>query len=321
VTDLAVPGARVEDDGFVAITTAEPTKLLHELTAWALAHGGELAGLEVHRPLTRRRLPGPHPVSNGSVKDIALLGNQIVLEQKRFWRNPTSAIFSAVFPIMLLVIFASLNSNDRIKELGNIRFAQYYVPAILAFGLFSACFVNLAIATTFRREEGLLKRVRATPLPPQVFIGGLILSTVLVGALLSVVVTATGVVFYGVHFYTARLVALLVTFAVAASSCCALGLALGTFLPNADAAPAVVNFVYFPIVFISGTFFPVSQSSFLAHVAGIFPVRHVILAVYAGFDPLRSGAAFRWGDLALIAGWGVAGLIVAVRRFRWEPSH
>jgi len=260
-------------------------------------------------------------MSEGSVSDIALLANQVVMEQKRFWRNPTSAIFSAVFPVMLLVIFASLNSNDRIKELGNIRFAQYYVPAIIAFGLFSACFVNLAISTTFRRQEGLLKRVRATPLPPRVFLGGLILSTVLVGALLSVVVTATGVLLYGVHFYAVRLAALALTFVVASSSCCALGLALGTFLPNADAAPAVVNFVYFPIVFISGTFFPVSKTTFLARVAGLFPVRHVILAVYAGFDPTRSGASFRWGDLAWIAGWGVVGLIVAVRRFRWEPAQ
>jgi ABC-2 type transport system permease protein len=255
------------------------------------------------------------------VSDAALLGTQLVSEQKRFWRNPTSAIFTAVFPIMLLVIFASLNSNDRIKDLGNIRFAQYYVPSIVAFGIFSACFVNLAIATTFRREEGLLKRVRATPLPPPVFLGGLILSTVFVGALLATVVTLTGVLVYGVHFYAARLLALIVTFVVASSSCCALGLAMGTFLPNADAAPAVVNFVYFPIVFISGTFFPVNQASFLAHVANLFPVRHVILSVFACFDPLRSGSGFEWGHLAVVAGWGVAGLIVAIRRFRWEPAH
>ena len=95
------------------------------------------------------------------MSDTGLLGTQLVLEQKRFWRNPTSAIFTFVFPIMFLVIFASLNSNDRIKDLGDIRFAQYYVPSIITFGIFSACFVNLAISTTFRREEGLLKRVRA----------------------------------------------------------------------------------------------------------------------------------------------------------------
>jgi ABC-2 type transport system permease protein len=255
------------------------------------------------------------------VSDTALFGNQLVLEQKRFWRNPTSAIFTFVFPIMFLVIFASLNSNDRIKELGDIRFAQYYVPSIIAFSIFSACFVNLAIATPYRRESGLLKRVRSTPLPPAIFLGGLIVSTLIIGALLSVVVTVTGVVFYGVHFYTARLAALLVTFAVASSSCCALGLAVGTFVPNADAAPAIVNFIYFPIVFISGTFFPVRQTSALAHIAALFPVRHVILAVFAGFDPQRSGTSFEWGHLAVIGAWGAAGLVVAIRRFRWEPSH
>lgn len=255
------------------------------------------------------------------MSDIGLLGDQLVLEQKRFWRNPTSAIFTFVFPIMFLVIFASLNSNDRIEDLGNIRFAQYFVPSIVAFGIFSSCFVNLAIATPYRREMGLLKRVRATPLPPGVFLGGVIVNTLIIGALLSIIVTATGVAFYGVHFYSARLAALLVTFAVSSSSCCALGLAVGTFVPNADAAPAVVNFVYFPIVFISGTFFPVRQSSVLAHIATVFPVRHTILAVFAGFDPLGSGASFEWGHLFVIAAWGVAGLFIAIRRFRWEPSQ
>jgi ABC-2 type transport system permease protein len=255
------------------------------------------------------------------MSDVGLLRNQLVMEQKRFWRNPTSAIFTVVFPIMFLVIFTSLNSNDRIKELGNIRFAQYYVPSIVAFGIFSACFVNLAIATTFRRESGLLKRVRSTPLPPAVFLGGLIISTLFIGAMLSIFVTIVGVAFYGVHFYAARLLALIVTFAVSSSACCALGLAIATFMPNADAAPAVVNFVYFPIVFISGTFFPVSQTSVLAKVASVFPVRHVILAVFAGFDPERSGTGFEWGHIAVIALWGVAGLVVAIRRFRWEPSQ
>jgi ABC-2 type transport system permease protein len=254
------------------------------------------------------------------MSDAALLGDQFVAEQKRFWRNPTSAVFTGLFPVMFLVIFAALNSNSRIKELHNIRFAQYYVPSIVTFTIFSACFVNLAIATTFRREMGLLKRVRSTPLPPTLFLGGVILSTLFIGAALSVFVTLVGVVFYGVHFYAARLLALLVTFAISSSACCALGLALCTFLPNADAAPAVVNFIYFPIVFVSGTFYPIDAKSTLAKIANVFPVRHVILAVFAGFDPVHTGSAFEWNHLAVVAAWGVAGLYLAVRRFRWEPS-
>src|SRR5262249_16467232 len=110
------------------------------------------------------------------------------------------------------------------------------------------------------------------------------------------------------------------TFAISSASCCALGLAIGTFLPNADAAPAVVNFIYFPIVFISGTFYPINATSAIAHIASFFPVRHVILAVFAGFDPVRKGSGYRWNHLVVVAVWGVAGLWVAIRRFRWEPS-
>jgi ABC-2 type transport system permease protein len=254
------------------------------------------------------------------MSDVGLLGDQLVMEQKRFWRNPASAFFTVGFPIMFLVIFAALNSNERLEDLGDIRFAQYYVPSIVSFGIFSACFVNLATMMPFRLEMGLLKRVRATPLPPRVFLTAVVASSLLVGALLSIFVVITGVAFYHVRFYGDRLLPLLITFAVASASCCALGLALSTIVPNADAAPAIVNFVYFPIVFISGTFFPVNQSSFLAKVASVFPVRHVILAVFAGFDPRRSGPSFEWGHLAVVAVWGVAGLFIAIRRFRWEPA-
>ena len=206
------------------------------------------------------------------MSDVSLLGDQLVLEQKRFWRNPTSAIFTFLFPIMFLVIFraAQLQRPDHGSRQHPFRAVLRTVDRRVQHLLFVLRQPRDCDAVPPR--DGLSKRARTTPSarPPS---SRLIVSTLIIGAVLSIIITATGVVFYGVHFYSARLAALLVTSsAVASSSCCALGLAVATVVPNADAAPAIVNFVYFPIVFISGTFFPVRQSSVLAHIAILFPV-------------------------------------------------
>ena len=99
----------------------------------------------------------------------------------------------------------------------------------------------------------------------------------------------------------------------------ALGVAIASLVPNADAGPAIVNAIFFPLVFLSGTFFPVSPDSVLARIADFFPVRPFLQATFATFDPLEVGSRLHWGDLAVVAAWGLAAGVVAVRRFRWEP--
>jgi len=117
-------------------------------------------------------------------------------------------------------------------------------------------------------------------------------------------------------------VALLVTLMLGTAVFCALGLALAAFIPNGDSAPAISNLVILPLVFISGTFFPIDQSSVLARVASYFPVRHFIAATYAAFDPTSTaGSGFAGNDLLILAVWGAAGLLIAIRRFQWEPRH
>lgn len=250
--------------------------------------------------------------------DAELLGRQIGWEQRAYWRNPTAAGFSFVFPILLLVIFASTNQGSKIAEYGGISYTQYYVPSIVAFGIMGATFTNLAINVTFKREAGTLKRVRGAPLPPWIYLGGLIGNAVVVGVLLTAIVVVFGVVAYGVTV-PGSIAGLVLTLVVGAACFCALGLAVTGFIPNADAAPAIVNLIFFPLLFISGTFFPLSNSSVLSKIAGVFPIRHFITANFASFDP-RAHSHLRGGDLLTLVIWGAAGLVVAVRRFRWEPS-
>ncbi len=247
-----------------------------------------------------------------------LLARQVGWEQRSYWRNPAAAGFSFVFPILLLVIFSSTSGNSKISQLGNIPYAQYYIPSIVAFGIMGVTFTNLAISVSFKREAGTLKRVRGAPLPAWIYLGGLIGNSVVVGILLTVLVIAFGVVAYGVSF-PGNALGLTATLIVGAACFCALGLAVTTVIPNADAAPAIVNLVFFPLLFISGTFFPISRGSVLAKIASVFPVRHFITGTFAAFDP-HAHTSIRGTDLAVMAVWGAAGLIVANRRFQWEPS-
>ncbi len=228
------------------------------------------------------------------MRTLGLLARQIKYEQKLYWRSPSSAVFTFAFPILLLVIFATLNQGASIRSLGGISYNQYYVPGIVAFGVISACYTNLAIALCFRRDAGVLKRIRGTPLPPWVFMAGNIGSSLIVSALLVALTTIAGVWLFGVVF-PGRWGALILTLVVGAFCFCSLGLAMTVIIPTATASPAIVNGVLFPILFISGTFFPVQATDFLGRLASIFPVRHFEQAMFAVFDPRLVGSGIAGG--------------------------
>ena len=133
------------------------------------------------------------------MSDLGLARRQVVAEQKSFWRNPAAAGFTIIFPLMLLVVFASLNSGTRIHDLGNIRFIEYYVPGILAYAVIAACFMSLAMNLTRQRDEGILKRKRATPLPAWALIAGLVGSSIIIAFVLSLATIGLGMVVYGNH--------------------------------------------------------------------------------------------------------------------------
>lgn len=257
------------------------------------------------------------------MSSVALALHQLRYEQKSYWRNPPSAVFTFAFPIMFLVIFASLNSGETIGFLGGLAYNQYYTPGIIAFGVISACFTNLAMTLSIRRDAGSLKRLRGTPLPASSLLGGLVLNSLVISVILVAAVTAIGMLFYGVTF-PGHWLALATSLVIGVATFCALGVALSSLVRNADAAPAVVNGVLFPVLFVSGVFFPTEPGSLVSRIGDVFPIRHFVQAVFTAFDPrLPSGPAhgFAWGHLAVLALWGAGAVLVAVRRFRWEPAR
>lgn len=248
-----------------------------------------------------------------------MVGFQVRWEQKSYWRNPAAAAFTFAFPLLFLVIFTALNGNGTVDlSGGEVKFAQYYVPAIIAFGLISACYTNLAFTVCTRRENGLLKRARGTPLSPTVYLCGIVGNVIVVALILTSLIVALGVIAYGVTF-PGKYLALMIAVVVGGFCFSALGIAVSTFVPNEDAAPAIINFVLFPLLFISGTFGPVSSDSALGRVAVLFPVRHLVQAMVHVFDPFAGGTGIIATHTLMMIAWGVLGLVVSLRRFRWEP--
>ncbi len=250
---------------------------------------------------------------------IRIAAHQFRYDQKTFWRNPTSVFFTVALPLIFLVIFSTIFGNDEVEELG-VSTRTYYIPAILALAVISATLQSLAVQLTEDRESGILKRGRGTPMPSWVFFAGRIGNALVISFLMLLIVPAIGRLVYSVSIPWDHLPAVLLTIAVGAASFCCLGIALTAAIPNVDAAPAITNVTVLPLYFLSGIFIPESEiPAGVLDFAGLFPVRHFFEAFYAAWDPAATGSAIEWGHLAVVAGWGLAGLLLAVRYFRWTP--
>ena len=256
------------------------------------------------------------------MRGLKLALHEFRFDQKVFWRNPASVFFTILLPIIFLLIFATIFGNDEIETLGNVSTTTYYVPAIITLAVVSATLVSLAMNLTAARWNVLLKLGLGTPLPSWVFIAGRIGNSIIVSVLMLVAISVIGRILYDVPFPWDRLPAVAVTLLVGAAAFSCLGIALSAAIPTRDAAPAITNVIVLPLYFLSGIFIPENEiPSGVLDVAGLFPIRHFFQAFFAAFSPNTVGSGFEWGDLAIVALWGLGGLLVAIRYFRWTPRH
>ena len=256
------------------------------------------------------------------MSDAAHALRMIRYTNKAFWRNPANAFFTFVFPLMFLVIFTGLFGNDTITVVGReISLSTFYVSAIAAFSIITATYTNLAINVSFTRDAGVLKRIRGSPLPGWTYMAGRIGHAILVTILLVAIVVTFGALFYDAEVPTRTLPAFLTTIAVGAATFSALGLALTSVIPNADASPAIVNASILPLLFLSGIFIPIEDpGAWYVSVAEFFPVYHFAEAMNSAYFS-ATGNGFEGGNLLVIGIWGLAGVILAVRFFSWEPRR
>jgi ABC-2 type transport system permease protein len=246
---------------------------------------------------------------------VAVVARQVRYEDLAFWRNPVAAVFTFVFPLIFMVL-AQLVFVDRVGT-GDTLPALFYTPAIVTFSVVNVCFVSIAMTVSLSRDEGVLKRIRGTPLSLAGYVAARVIHAMLITLLLTVIIVVTGGLLFGAPLPLGQLPLLALVLAVGASAFAALGLAVAGVIPNAHAAPAVVNAIVLPLYVVSDVFIPVEPGSAVATVAGLFPVSHLAAALRAAWLP--GAQPLDPVDLVWVAGWGVLGLVVALRTFDWEP--
>jgi ABC-2 type transport system permease protein len=252
---------------------------------------------------------------------MSLVLHQFRYDQKAFWRNPASVFFTVLFPVVLLLIFGAVFGDKSVDVEGvAIKTTTYYVPAIITLSVISATMQSLAMSLVIAREDGRLKRSRGTPLPPWVFIAGRVGNSIVVSLMMLVLLAALGRLLFSVAIPWSQLPEILVVLVIGAACFCCLGIALTAAIPSQDAAAPIVNALLLPLYFLSGIFIPDDElSSGVISFANHFPVRDFFEAFFKAYIPAANGPSLDWGNLAVVAIWGVVALLVAIRWFRWTP--
>jgi ABC-2 type transport system permease protein len=254
------------------------------------------------------------------VSGVQLVAHQLRYDQKVFWRNPAAVFFTVAFPLVLLLIFGTVFGDQRLELRGGIDSTAYYVPAIITLAVISATMQNLAMTLVIAREDGRLKRGRGTPMPAWIFVAGRVGNSIVLALLMLALIAALGSVLYGVEIPWGQLPEVLVVLVVGAAAFSCLGIALTAAIPSQDAAAPIVNALLLPLYFLSGIFIPDDElPDGVIELADCFPVRHFFQAFLDAYAAAGGGSGLDLDNLAVVAIWGVAGLLLAIRFFRWTP--
>ena len=240
----------------------------------------------------------------------ALAWREFRFQRRMFWRNPSAAFFNFGLPLIFLVLIASVFGLDQ-EEL------NHFVPGIAGMAVMSATFTALAFNITFLREQRILKRIRGTPEPAGSYFGGVIASAVYNAVVQVAIVVVLGNLLYGVSWPKDWFELAVIT-VLGVTAFAALGIAMAQAIPNFDSAAAYVNAIFLPVIFISGTFYSTEHlPKAIEAVASVLPLKHVIDGLY---DALVTGRGLEHHlvAVAVLAAWCGAGLVLAVRYFRWE---
>lgn len=249
---------------------------------------------------------------------MSLLLHQVAFEQRIFWRSREAAIFIFIFPLLLYVLLSSVY-GDEIELGGRILPAEDVLLAgLFGYAAANTAFGGLAIILVVRREMGLLKRLRATPLPPATYIAAVLLSILLTFTLQAVALLLLGKLFFDTG-PPGNALGLAGAIVLGAACFACLGLAAASLIRSAESVAAVVNVALLPMAFLSGSFGPTQDfPRALQAIADVLPLKYfleIVNGIYLDGESLFADPA----ALALVAAWGVGGLLVALRRFGWTP--
>jgi ABC-2 type transport system permease protein len=247
---------------------------------------------------------------------VRLFLHELRNQQLVFWRSKEAALFIFLFPLLLFVLLGSVYSG----KIYGLPAPQALLAGMLGYGCANTAFAGLAIQLVVRRELGILKRLRATPLSATTYIAATLASTLIVFVLQAIALFVLGRILYGTPFPHA-VGSLVLAVVIGAAAFAALGVATASLIRSAEGSSAVVNFILLPMAFLTGSFGPTHRyPAFLRAIGDVLPLKYFINIVNAVY--LRGHSIWtKPGALGVLAAWGATGLVVAALKFRWEPRE
>ena len=248
---------------------------------------------------------------------MRLFAHELRAQQRLFWRNRELAFFTFMLPLILYLMLGSVNQDERVEGVSG---PEYLLAGMIGYGAAAIGFGALAMTLVFRREDGTLKRLRSTPLPARVYIAAVLTSILISFAVVTALLFGIGMSVFDVSLPD-RLLEMAGLIVLGAAVFAALGLAAASLVKNDSAAVAVLNGLYLPMTFLSGSFFsPDAFPEFLQRIGDVLPLTYYIEVVR---DVMVAKQAL-WSNptaLAVMGAWGVAGALLAVRSFSWLPRR
>jgi ABC-2 type transport system permease protein len=240
--------------------------------------------------------------------------HELRYQQLVFWRSREAALFIFLFPLLLYVLLGSVYTG----KIYGVPAAEALLAGLIGYGCANTAFAGLGIQLVVRREAGILKRLRATPLSATTYIAAMLTSTLIVFTLQVVALFLLGSILHGTPFPHA-LGSLALAIVIGAAVFAALGVAAASLIHSAEGSSAVLNFILLPMAFLTGAFGPTRHyPAFLRALGYVLPLKSFIDLINAVY--LRGQALWtKPGALAVLAAWGAAGLLVSAWKFRWEP--
>jgi ABC-2 type transport system permease protein len=246
---------------------------------------------------------------------VRIFRHQLRAEQLIFWRNRETAIFVFIFPLMLFLLLGAVYGGDRSA---GIPVKDLLVAGMIAYGCANTAFAGLAITLVVRRELGILKRLRATPLSIGAYVSAVLVSTLIVFALQTVIIVALGRLVYGTRS-PPQIGSIVALVAIGAIAFACMGVGIASLIRSAEGSSAVVNVILLPMAFLTGAFGPTRHyPRFLRAVGDVLPLKYFVDLVNGAYVHAQ-GFWTKPSALAVLGAWAAAGLAIALRRFRWEP--
>jgi ABC-2 type transport system permease protein len=248
---------------------------------------------------------------------MRLYFHELRAEQRLFWRNREAAFFTFFLPVVFFLIFGAIYGGSQMPK-GAGKAAPFLEAGMIGYGVAATCFAGLGITLVVRRESGVLKRIRSTPLPASTYLLAVLTSTFVVFLIEAALIVGIGRVLFGVAL-PVRVFSLALTLMLGALAFAAMGLGITALVRSSEGSSAAINAIYLPMAIIAGTFFtPKSYPGFLRAIAAVLPLTY--------FTQLTRDVTVHqkhlWSDpgaIAVVLVWGVIGLVAAMLWFRWQP--